>query len=308
VILELGGKDPFIVCEDYGVDDDLVQVAVKGVFISMGQNCAGPERFFIYESIYDDFVARCAKIVNQLEQGNPLGPSCTVDCGAMVMGDRSKAMMQRLVDDAVKKGARCLAGGYTPSKDTAIGQGSFYPPTLLVDVPEDALIRREEIFGPIMCVVKVPNDSDAEAVRMANDCDFALGSCVWSRSKSRARKIARQLDAGMSAINDLGGTTYMSQSLPFGGAKRSGFDRFAGPEGLRGLCYPHVYSEDWVPFMKNTLPPLLQLPTSGKAFEFASSLMSMAYGVTLSQKLHGLKNLLALVIFPPKRPASKKDC
>lgn len=120
---------------------------------------------------------------------------------------------------------------------------------------------------------------------MVNNNDFALGSCVWSGSQSRARGIARQLDAGMSAINDLGGTTYMSQSLPFGGCKRSGFDRFAGPEGLRGLCYPHVYSEDWVPWMKTALPPLLQYPATGKGFDFASHLISMTYGSQLGAQV-----------------------
>lgn len=89
VVLELGGKDPFIVCEDYAVTDDLVQVAVRGVFIHMGQNCAGPERFFIYESIYDDFVDRCAKLIRKMETGNPLSSS-RVDCGAVVMGSRTK--------------------------------------------------------------------------------------------------------------------------------------------------------------------------------------------------------------------------
>ncbi|KAJ1632912.1 Aldehyde/histidinol dehydrogenase, partial [Pavlovales sp. CCMP2436] len=120
VVLELGGKDPFIICDDYGITDDLVQVAVRGVFIHMGQNCAGPERFFVYER------------------------------------------------------------------------------------PEAALICTQEIFGPIMCVVMVPKDSDAEVIRMVNSNDFALGSCVWSGNQKRARNIARQLDAGMSAINDLG--------------------------------------------------------------------------------------------------------
>lgn len=178
----------------------------------------------------------------------------------------------------MQKGARILVGGAIPDASTDLGKGSFYPPTLLVDVPEDALIRREEIFGPIMCVIKVPRNSDSEVVRMVNDNDFGLGSCIWSGSQKRARDIARQLEAGMSAINDLGGTTYMSQSLPFGGVKRSGFDRFAGPEGLRGLCYPHVYSEDWVPGLKTSLPPLLQYPSTGKGFDFASSLISMTYG------------------------------
>ena len=79
-------------------------------------------------------------------------------------------------------------------------------------------------------------NSDSEAIRMANNCDFALSSCAFSGNATRAKKIASQLVAGMSAVNDLEGCTYMSQSLPFGGSKKSGYDRFAGPEGLRGLC------------------------------------------------------------------------
>lgn len=105
VVLELGGKDPFIVCEDYKVTDDLVQVAVRGVFIHMGQNCAGPERFFVYESVYDEFVNKCAALVNKLELGDPLG-SPTVDCGAVVMGERTKACARRTAGRGARSGRR----------------------------------------------------------------------------------------------------------------------------------------------------------------------------------------------------------
>jgi acyl-CoA reductase-like NAD-dependent aldehyde dehydrogenase len=121
VVLELGGKDPFIVCEDYKVTDDLIQVAVRGVFIHMGQNCAGPERFFIYESIYEDFVQRCAKLINQLELGDPLG-SPTVDCGAVVMGDAacraltpSSRASRASPNRACSRRRRCSGSSTTPS-------------------------------------------------------------------------------------------------------------------------------------------------------------------------------------------------
>ena len=128
--------------------------------------------------------------------------------------------------------------------------GSFYPPTLLVDVSLDAEIATEEIFGPIMCVMKIKNDDDDEAVRMANSCDFALSSCVFSNNASRAKKIGSRIKAGMFASNDLEGTTYMSQSLPFGGRDRSGFGRFACPEGLRGLCVLRSICDDRFSFLR----------------------------------------------------------
>jgi len=96
------------------------------------------------------------------------------------------------------------------------------------------------MIEPLPCG-KVRGDSDEEAVRMANNCDFALSSCAFSASAQRAQRVASRLTAGMSAVNDLEGCTYMSQSLPFGGCKKSGYDRFAGPEGLRGLCMIRYY-------------------------------------------------------------------
>lgn len=153
VVLELGGKDPFVVCDDADVKS-IIQTACRGVWQNMGQNCAGPERFFVYEKVYDEFCDGVTKVVKGMKCGSSLGDPY-VDCGAICMGPRQMEAYQRLVDDAVSKGAKVLSGGFIPGPDSALSKGSFYPPTVLADVPETALIAQEEIFGPIMCIFKV---------------------------------------------------------------------------------------------------------------------------------------------------------
>jgi len=294
VVLELGGKDPFVVCEDADIDS-IVQTACRGVWQNMGQNCAGPERFFVYEGCYQEFCDKVTALVKQMTQGSPNG-NPAIDCGAICMGTKQMAHYQKLVDDAVGKGAKVLSGGFLPTGDNPLAQGSFYPPTVLAHVPETALIAQEEIFGPIMCVFMVKGNSDEEAVRMANNCDFALSSCAFSKSAARAKKVADQLVAGMSSVNDLEGCTYMSQSLPFGGCKKSGFDRFAGPEGLRGLCMVRSVCEDRIPFLRNSIPPPLQYPSKGFGPAFAQGLIKMTYSPSLLEKLRGVLQLIVAAV------------
>ncbi|RYH14443.1 aldehyde dehydrogenase family protein [archaeon] len=286
VVLELGGKDPFIVCEDADIPS-IVQTACRGVWQNMGQNCAGPERFFVYESVYDMFCDGVTKVVKNMKIGPSLGDP-TVDCGAICMGPKQMLHYQKLVDDAVIRGAKVLAGGFIPSGGNPLTKGSFYPPTILANVPEDALIAQEEIFGPIMAIFKVRGNNDQEAVRMANNCDFALSSCAFSGNAERAKAITSQLVAGMTSVNDLEGTTYMSQSLPFGGCKKSGYDRFAGPEGLRGLCMIKSVCEDLIPFIRNSIPPPMQYPATGHGHTFAQGLIRMFYSTTWTGTLQGL--------------------
>ena len=303
VVLELGGKDPFVVCDDVDVQS-IVQTACRGVWQNMGQNCAGPERFFVYEKVYDQFCDEVTKTVLKMKTGASLTDP-QVDCGAICMGPNQMLHYQKLVDDAVSKGAKVLAGGYIPSKPhDPLSSGSFYPPTVLADVPESALIAQEEIFGPIMCIFKVKGNSDEEAIRMANNCDFALSSCAFSASASRAKSIASRLTAGMSAVNDLEGCTYMSQSLPFGGCKKSGYDRFAGPEGLRGLCMVRSVCEDWIPFIRNSIPPPMHYPATGVGHWFAQGLIHLFYSTsiigTTSSKLYGIYLLIKYSLFKKK--------
>jgi len=130
----------------------------------------------------------------------------------------------------------------------------FYPPTVLVGVTHEMRIMREEVFGPVLAIVKI--HSDDEAVALANDCDFGLGSNVFG-SRKRALRVGAKLNAGMTTVNDFC-ATYMAQSLPFGGVKESGFDRFAGVEGLRGCCHVKSVVVDGVPGIRTDIPRPLQ--------------------------------------------------
>lgn len=290
VVLELGGKDPFVVCDDVGEGDldRIAQIALRGVFQSMGQNCAGPERFFVGQKVYAGFCQRIKGVADQLQVGAS-NDDASVDCGAVTMGSLSRDRLQGLVDDAVSKGARILSQGRVPAKDLV--NTSFFPPTVLVDVPMSAKIASEEIFGPIMCVF-VATTSDADAVAKANACSFGLSSCAFASSTARAKSVASQLKAGMSSVNDLEGTTYLSQSLPFGGVGESGFDKFAGPEGLRGMCLQRACCEDRVGFLRTSIPPPLHYPSQGKGQDFAMGLVELFYGNGLTGKVRGILKLI----------------
>lgn len=301
VVLELGGKDAFVVCDDADISS-IVHVACRGVWQNAGQNCAGPERFLVYDKVFDEFCDAVVKIVQQMQQGSPLANPGGIDCGAITAGPRQCQRFQSLVDDAVSKGAKLLAGG-----KLCDGHGSFYPPTVLADVPESADIAKQEIFGPIMCIMRVKGNSDDEAVRIANNSEFGLSSCAFSGSAARAKRVAARLRAGMSAVNDLEGTTYMNQSLPFGGWKRSGYGRFAGPEGLRGLCLMRSVCEDKFSFIRNSIPPPLKYPASatGAGHNFAQGLIGLFYSETFAGRFRGLIGLLSSLF--AKAPSKKSQ-
>ena len=165
----------------------------------------------------------------------------------------------------------------------------------LVDIPPNANVAQQEVFGPIMCVFKVSGSgaqADDEAVRLANGCGFGLSSCAFANDANRARNLASRLRAGMSAVNDLEGTTYLSQSLPFGGVGLSGFDRFAGPEGLRGLTLVRSICEDKFDSVRTSIPKALQYPSKGHGPSFAMGLIEMFYSHSLQGMLKGLVNLM----------------
>eukprot|EP00595_Chromulina_sp_UTEXLB2642_P001433 CAMPEP_0196765278 /NCGR_PEP_ID=MMETSP1095-20130614/7935_1 /TAXON_ID=96789 ORGANISM="Chromulina nebulosa, Strain UTEXLB2642" /NCGR_SAMPLE_ID=MMETSP1095 /ASSEMBLY_ACC=CAM_ASM_000446 /LENGTH=404 /DNA_ID=CAMNT_0042123067 /DNA_START=352 /DNA_END=1563 /DNA_ORIENTATION=+ len=286
VVLELGGKDPFIVLDDYVITDDLIQIALRGVFQNMGQNCAGPERFFIYEKVYEIFINKLQILSSNLTFGKSSLVDSSIDCGAICMGPKQLLHYQRLVDDAVAKGAKIMIGGFIPTNSL----GSYYPPTIIYDVPYDSLIAKIEIFGPIMCIFKVTQSPNDELViSLVNKSQFALSACCFSNNKRRAEQIIHEIDSGMAAINDLEGCTYMSQSLPFGGKKHSGYDRFAGPEGLRGLCHIKSVCVDRFFSVRTTIPPAMQYPASlnNTGPKFAMGLINMFYGTSIYQKLKG---------------------
>eukprot|EP00048_Salpingoeca_helianthica_P022188 m.16885 g.16885 ORF g.16885 m.16885 type:complete len:600 (-) comp6996_c0_seq1:1932-3731(-) len=284
VVLELGGKDAAIVCEDCDFDQ-VVNLTMRGTFQNCGQNCIGLERLVVLAPVYDKFVAAVETRVRALRQGEPLCES--VDCGAMTMGPRVIKEIKALVDQAVASGARLLAGG----QEVGRGKGSFFAPTLLVDVTPDMEIARNEVFGPVMVVFKAQNDADA--LRIVNSCEYGLGSSVFSLNYKRAERIAAGIRAGMCNINDFG-INYLCQSLPFGGVKISGFDRFAGIEGLRGCCLLRAVTSDRFPGVRTTIPGPLQYPIKDTGFPFCAALVQFMYGNGLVARIRGALRLASL--------------
>lgn len=286
VILELGGKDAMVICEDANLDH-VIPFAMRGSFQNCGQNCCGVERVFLYESIYDHFIDIVTTKIKALRQGNPsTGTDANVDCGAMVMA-RQVDIIQDLIDDAVVSGAKLICGGFKSESD-----GQFYPPTLLVDVKPSMRIAQEEVFGPVMCIVKVPNDNDETAIKLINDCSFGLGSSVFSSNQNRALAIGEQIKSGMFTANDFG-VNYLIQSLPFGGINESGFDRFAGPEGLRGCCIERSIVVDRFWGIKTSIPKPLDYPINvQKGIPFVVSLIKFFYSESFIDKVKGVFGLI----------------
>ena len=223
VSLELGGKDPMIVLEDADVEL-AAHAAVWGAMFNAGQTCVSVERVYVLEPVYDQFVAAVVRDVEKLKTGAGDG----YDFGAMI--DESQLeVTERHVFEAVAAGAKALTGGRRPE-----GPGSFYPPTVLVDVDHSMACMTEETFGPTLPIMKVA--SVDEAIRLANDSPYGLSAAVFSRDIERAKAIAVQLDCGAVNINDVI-SNLMCTTAPMGGWKTSGMGaRFGGAEGLRKFC------------------------------------------------------------------------
>ncbi|RCV14622.1 hypothetical protein SETIT_2G440100v2 [Setaria italica] len=296
VTLELGGKDSFIVCEDVDLPN-VVQVAVRAALQSSGQNCAGAERFYVHNDIYSAFVSQVVKIVKSICVGPPL--SGRYDMGAICMMEHSEKL-QNLVNDALDKGAEiAVRGSFGHLGEDAVDQ--FFPPTVLVNVNHTMKIMQEEAFGPILPIMKF--SSDEEAIKLANDSKYGLGCAVFSGNQKRAIRIASQLHCGVAAINDFA-SSYMCQSLPFGGVKDSGFGRFAGIEGLRACCLVKAVVEDrfW-PYIKTMIPKPIQYPVSKHGFEFQELLVQTLYGYSVWDRLRSLVNLVKMITEQNSAPA-----
>ncbi len=279
VILELGGKDPLIVCDDADLEQ-AAHAAMAGCFIAAGQNCMAAERVIVHDGIYDRYVARMVELVGSLRQGPPLGET-QVDVGAMV-SPMQVDIVERLVDDAIAKGAKALVGGTRVLED----QGQYFAPTVLVDVTDDMLIMREETFGPVMVIAKVT--SDQEAIHLANSTSFGLGSTVLSKDHKRARWIADQLVAGSTTINDFG-LTYMAQALPFGGVGASGFGRLNGREGLRACTNVKAVLSDRLPLHM----PTKIYPVGESDYTVVRGLIETIYRPTVRGRVAGVARLLS---------------
>jgi succinate-semialdehyde dehydrogenase/glutarate-semialdehyde dehydrogenase len=218
VSLELGGNAPFIVFDDADLEA-AVEGALASKFRNTGQTCVCANRFLIQAGIYDAFSRRLAEKVSAMVVGPGLaGPT---DQGPLI-DDRAVAKVRSHVEDAIGGGARLLTGGQQPD----LG-GFFYAPTVLADVPADALLCREETFGPVAGLVKF--QTEAEAVQMANDTRAGLAAYVFTRDSSRTWRMGEALEYGMIGMN----TGLISTEVaPFGGVKESGLGREGSHYGV----------------------------------------------------------------------------
>ena len=263
VALELGGKDPMLVC----ADADLERAANAAVHYSMqnaGQTCISTERVYVEAPVYDEFVSLVTKKVGELRQGAPRGPG-SIDLGAVIHPPQSD-IVEAHVRDAVEKGARVVAGGRRSDED-----GHFYEPTLLVEVDHSMTAMQEETFGPTLPIMKVA-DTD-EGVRLSNDSPYGLQASVWTKDVAKGERLARRIEAGAVTVNDAQ-INYIALELPMGGWKSSGLGSRHGADGIR------KYTKKQAIVVTRLAPKrdLHMLPYSAKRTKLIERVLKLVYG------------------------------
>jgi succinate-semialdehyde dehydrogenase / glutarate-semialdehyde dehydrogenase len=218
-VMELGGSDPFVVLDDADIEL-AVSEGCRARNINAGQACIAAKRFIVVEEVADEFEARLAEAVEGLRVGDPMDPQTQV--GPLARQDLVEEL-ERQVSVSVADGAEVLTGGFDWE-----GEGAFVRPIVLTKVTPEMAAFREETFGPVAAIVRVPDEE--AAIEMANDTQFGLGASVFSTDLDRARRVAERIDAGMVFINAI---VVSDPRLPFGGMKRSGFGRELGEWGIQ---------------------------------------------------------------------------
>jgi succinate-semialdehyde dehydrogenase/glutarate-semialdehyde dehydrogenase len=216
--MELGGNAPFIIFEDADLDA-AVQGAVLAKMRNIGEACTAANRFHVAESVAGEFAERLADRLGAMKVGR--GTEDGVEVGPLI-DSTQRDKVAELVDDAVANGARALVGGH--ARD---GTGYFFDPTVLTDVPDQARLLKEEIFGPVAPVKGFTNED--EAVAAANNTEFGLVAYVYTSNVKRAIRVAERLETGMVGLNQ---GMVSNAAAPFGGIKQSGFGREGGVEGI----------------------------------------------------------------------------
>ncbi len=282
LVLELGGNDAMLVCEDADIDRAVCGAVWAGLSNS-GQSCGSVERIYVHERIYASFMEKLKTAVEKMRVGYDRDYS--VDMGAMTT-EKQVATVKAHVDDAVKKGARIVVRSAVP--DTG-DLRHFLPAMVLADVNHEMRIMKEETFGPVLGVMKV-RDMD-EAVRLANDSNLGLTGSVWSKNRKKARAIAGRIKAGSVTIND----HLVSHGLPetpWGGFRESGMGRTHSHLGFDEMTQPQVIVDDILSFTKKDI---WWHPYSESLYRGIVGMADALYAAKLSSRISGLFRLLKLL-------------
>jgi acyl-CoA reductase-like NAD-dependent aldehyde dehydrogenase len=217
-VLELGGSDPFIVCEDADIEK-ASSGAVKGRFVNCGQSCIASKRFIVVKDIANEFTEQFIQKTEKLKVGDPLADD--TDLGPLV-NSKSLENMEGIAKRSVKEGAEILTGG-----ERINSTGYFYRPTILTNVTPKMEIAQEEVFGPVAPIIAAADEK--EATRIANDSKFGLGASIWTQNLEKAEELSTKIASGMVTVNNV---VISDPRVPFGGIKNSGFGRELSRSGM----------------------------------------------------------------------------
>ena len=295
VTVELGGKDPAVVLDDARTLrslEDLCAILMRGTFQSAGQNCIGFERVIAQPKAYARILQIVEPKIRALRLGSITLGTGTVDMGSMI-SDRSFDRLEYLIQAAVDSGATLHCGGYR-YKHPKYPNGHYFQPTLISGVTSDMQIAQTELFAPIFLLMRA--DTITDAVDLANSTSYGLGASVFGHSRSDVDYCVKNIQAGMVAVNDFG--AYYACSLPFGGVKGSGYGRFGGEEGLRGLCNLKSVCEDawWAKLLglQTKIPLQLQYPIGDRenAWHMCKGVVETGYAISFRGRVQGVVKLL----------------
>ncbi|HEX3294248.1 MAG TPA: aldehyde dehydrogenase family protein [Solirubrobacterales bacterium] len=279
-VLELGGKDPAIICPDADLAN-AVSGTVWGGFANAGQTCSGIERVYVHEDVADAYLEGLVRETERLTVGDPR--DWNVEIGPMVSDDQAK-IVNELVDDAIENGATKLTGG--PTKVEGM-KGSFIAPVVLTGVTHEMRIMKEEIFGPVLPVVTV--DSEEQAIELANDSQFGLGASVWTKDRAKGERMAHQIQSGMVWINDHS-FSHGACVCAWGGVKESGLGRSHSKFGfyecvnIKQLAWEPGWARDmwWQPYDRKL----------GDAIRYSAQLLYSRNGNRLQALREGIRPLV----------------
>ncbi len=276
VSLELGGKDPMIVLRDADIER-AANAAVWGAFTNSGQVCISVERVYVEDAIADEFTRRVVEKTRALRQGSDVNEAeARVDIGAMTFPKQVETVEDH-INDAKARGAQVLTGGQrNPNLP-----GRYFEPTVLANVNHSMKIMTEETFGPVLPIMRV-RDED-EALRLANDSRYGLNASVFTRDKAKGERIAAEVEAGITCVNDVIAGFGVTDA-PSGGLKESGIGKRHGAEGIRRFCHQQVIVTDRFGMKRDPF----WYPYNAKTEKFMLRLLNVAFSTPLGAKLKAI--------------------